>query len=251
MVFLGRVADLTCLQKCESMQHMAREMHTLASKRNDSLLALLKSKRVVLMDELQEALGGASKSTVHRHLKQIAYRSSYNFNGKYYTLHYPDRYDDHGLLSIDGILFSTDGTLTATLIRLVREAQAGHTQRELHQLLQVRLHSILREVVTKGHIDREQVDAFYVYVHSQKDIKQRQLACRREMVALQREREGVTDHIVIQVLLALICHPGAKPADVVRYLYGHSPPITMVQVQAVFDRYDLDRLGQKGGSTIC
>jgi len=230
---------------------MIKNMHTLASKRNDPLRELLKSKRVVLMEELQGALGGASKSTVHRHLKQIKYRSSYNYNGKYYTLHYPDRYDEHGLLSIDGILFSTDGTLTATLIRLVREAQAGHTQRELHQLLQVRLHSILREVVTKGHVDREQVDAFYVYVHSQQDIKESQLERRREMIALQREREGVSDHIVIQVLLALIRHPGSKPADVVRYLYGHSPPITMVQVQAVFDRYDLERLGQKGGSSSC
>lgn len=60
---------------------------------------------------------------------------------------------------------------------------------------------------------------------------------------------GVGDAVIIQVLLTLLHHPGAKAADVVRYLRGHSPPITMAEVRLVFARYELDEIGKKGGAT--
>ncbi len=59
----------------------------------------------------------------------------------------------------------------------------------------------------------------------------------------------VDDRISIQVLLVLLRHPGAKAADVVRYLRGYSPPITMAQVGVVFACYQLNEIGKKGGST--
>ncbi|MCF7979549.1 MAG: hypothetical protein K9L82_16375 [Chromatiaceae bacterium] len=58
---------------------------------------------------------------------------------------------------------------------------------------------------------------------------------------------GVDDAVVIQVLLALIRHPGLGPAEVVRSLRGHSPPIVLEQVVAVFARYALEEVGKKGG----
>jgi hypothetical protein len=61
------------------------------------------------------------------------------------------------------------------------------------------------------------------------------------------EVEAVTKEVVIQVLLVLIRYPGSRAGDVARRLKGHSPPITMRHVQVVFDRYDLDDVGEKGG----
>jgi hypothetical protein len=58
----------------------------------------------------------------------------------------------------------------------------------------------------------------------------------------------ISDAVIIQVLLTLLRHPGSDAADVVRHLHGHSPPIPMNQVRAVFDRYHLDNLAEKGGS---
>jgi hypothetical protein len=37
--------------------------------------------------------------------------------------------------------------------------------------------------------------------------------------------------------------------DLVRYLRGHSPPITAMQVRIVFTRYELDSIGKKGGAS--
>jgi hypothetical protein len=62
---------------------------------------------------------------------------------------------------------------------------------------------------------------------------------------------GIGDPVIIQVLLTLLHHPGAKAADAVRYLRGHSPPITMAEVRMVFTRYGLDSIGKKGGASNC
>ena len=54
--------------------------------------------------------------------------------------------------------------------------------------------------------------------------------------------------LIIDVLLVLVRHPGALPAEVARRLRHHSPPVSRVQVQAVFDRFELLEGGKKGGS---
>lgn len=214
------------------------------------LVKLFKSKSVVVFKDMRNVLDGASRATVFRCLKQVAYRRSYNCNGCYYTLHDPVRYDKFGLYSHEGINFSRDGSLSATVLRLVREAMAGYTQRELQELLRVRVQVILLKAVGDGKIDRERVDAFYVYLNAEPAVRQSQLERRREQIASRKAAEEVTDHLVIQVLLTLIRHPGSKAAEVVRYLHGHSPPIGMQHVVAVFERYDLDHIGEKGGHSI-
>ena len=75
------------------------------------LVELFDAKPVVVLEEMQEALGSASRATVFRHLAKVSYRRSYNRNGRYYTKHDPTRYDRHGLFSYRGIHFSRDGNL--------------------------------------------------------------------------------------------------------------------------------------------
>ena len=55
--------------------------------------------------------------------------------------------------------------------------------------------------------------------------------------------------MIIQVLLAIIRHPGSNEGDVTRYLHGHSPPITLQHVRIIFERYDLNNVEEKKGST--
>jgi hypothetical protein len=120
-------------------------------------------------------------------------------------------------------------------------------------LLQVRVQVLLLEAVRHAIICRERVAGFYLYVHCDPAIGSSQLQRRRERIAAQQPGDeqpvGVDDAVVIQVLLALIRHPGLGPAEVVRSLRGHSPPIVLEQVVAVFARYALEEVGKKGGST--
>jgi hypothetical protein len=227
----------------------------MAERSPQMLVDVFKSQGVVLFSDLQKALGGASRATTFRYLKRVSYLRSYNHNGRYYTYRDPALFDRFGLYSRGDIHFSRDGTLGATLRRLVREAQAGWTQRELQELLQVRVQVLLLEAVLHDEIRRERVAGFFLYLHSDPSIGQSQLQRRQERIATRQgggeESVGVDDAVIIPVLLALIRHPGSGPGDVVRTLRGHSPPIVREQVVEVFARYHLEDVGKKGGATNC
>lgn len=221
----------------------------------DTLIDLLKTKRVATFADLQAVLGCASRATTFRYLKRVNYLRSYNHNGRYYTSRDAARFDRRGLYSLGDVHFSRDGTLGETLKRLVQESQAGWTQRELQELLRVRVQVLLLEAVRHDTIRREQVAGFYLYLHKDQAIGEGQLQRRLAQIAARWQRDGaridVSDEVIIQVLLTLIRHPGSRPADVVRSLRGHSPPIVLEQVVAIFTRYDLEDVDKKGGAMNC
>ncbi len=213
----------------------------------ERLQELFQSSTVVELAEIQAALNNASRATAFRYLKQVPYRRSYNHNGRYYTRHDPAQYDRLGLLSHqEGILFSREGSLSDTVVRAVQQAEAGLTQRELRERLRVRVQVVLAEVTRRGLIDRERVERWFVYTHTEPEILRAQLRNRRASMVTAVAQ--ISDTAIIQILLTLLRHPGSDAVDVVRHLYGHSPPIPMEQVRSVFDRYDLDSLEEKGGS---
>ena len=227
----------------------------MAKRTPEKLLQLFQAKEVVTFEDLQNTLDQASRATTFRYLRQVSYLRSYNHNGRYYTLRNPGLFDRFGLYSRGDIHFSRDGTLGDTLKRLVRESEAGWTQRELQGLLRVRVQVLLLQAVRQEDIRREAVSGLYVYVHIDPAIGELQLQRRRERIAArQSEKTGIVqldDSVIIQVLLTLIRRPGSRPGDVVRVLRGYSPPISMEQVVEIFTRYDLNDVGKKGGSTNC
>jgi hypothetical protein len=227
----------------------------MAERSPEMLIHLFKTQGVVTFAGLQDALGNASRATTFRYLKRVKYLRSYNRNGRYYTHRDPTLFDRFGLYSRGDIHFSRDASLGDTLRRLVRESRAGWTQRELQALLRVRVQVLLLAAVRHDEIRREKVAGFYLYLHSDPAIGQGQLQRRQERIAAREPGDeaqvGVDDEVIIQVLLALIRHPGSRPADVVRTLRGHSPPIVLEQVVHIFARYELADAGKKGGATNC
>jgi hypothetical protein len=212
------------------------------------LTKLFDSKPIIVLEEMQKVLKSASRATVFRYLVKVNYRRSYNYNGRYYTKHELSRYDWHGIFSYKGIHFSRDGNLVATVSRLVCESSSGKAQRELQELLQVRVQTSLAAMVHDKKLARAKVAGHFIYLHPDLEIREAQLTKRHEMIEKRRFAiVVVTDAVVIQVLLILIRHPGSRAGDVARRLKGHSPPITMQHVRVVFDRYNLDDVGEKGG----
>lgn len=185
--------------------------------------------------------------TAFRYLKKVPYRCSYNHNGRFYALHEPSRYDRHGLWSWGDVHFSVEGNLRQTVKRLVYEAEQGATHRELQERLALRVHNTLLDLLKNGEIDRERVMKLFVYLHVVPDIRGKQLQQRQLLVAGQldaKKEYDICDAVIIQVLLTLVRHPGSQPEQVAHRLRGHSPPIPIQQIRAVFNRYNL---GEKGG----
>ncbi len=220
----------------------------MAHRSPDTLLELFATHTVVEFEQMQTALDNASRATTFRYLQQVAYHRSYNYNGRYYTRKDPSRYDRFGLFSYNDIYFSCDPTLGETIRRLVWESEAGWTQRELQDLLKVRVQVVLLGLYRQHKVTREKIGGFYVYLHSDADVCRAQRMRRQEKIDLAERIQNsphplVSDDEIIQVLLTLLHHPGAQAAEVARYLRGHSPPITLPVVRLVFDRYGLDSIG--------
>lgn len=226
----------------------------MAKRSPEKLLTLFKTHEVVEFEKIQAALDNASRATTFRYLQQVSYHRSYNYNGRYYTRKDPTRYDRFGLFAYNDILFSREHTLGETIRCLVWGSEAGWTQRELQDVLKVRVQVILLNTFRQSKVAREKVSGFYVYLHTDPAVQTAQLARRTEKIALveMAQNKGepvVNDQVIIQVLLTLLHHPGATAADVVRYLRGHSPPFCLAEVRIVFARYELDHIGKKGGAS--
>lgn len=221
----------------------------------DMIVELLRAKKVVKFEEIQEALCAASRTTTFRYLKQVEYVRSYNHNGCYYTSREFTIFDRLGLYSYGDICFSRDSTLDKTVSRMVCESEAGLTQRELQDLLKVRVQVLLLNAVHREIICREKVKGFYLYLHNDTVIRESQLNVRHSRIAISVYTDTddslqIDSHIVIKVLLVLIRQPGLCPPEVVRALRGYVPPVSMEQVVNVFDRYSLEEIGKKKGSTV-
>lgn len=225
------------------LSHMRKKM---TARSPQQLIELLDAKPVIVLEEMQKALNSASRATVFRHLMKVSYRRSYNHNGKYYTKHDLTRYDRHGIFSYKSIHFSCDGNLVSTITRLVCESSAGQTQRELQELLKVRVQTSLTTMIHDKKLARAKVAGHFIYLHPDSHNREAQLIKRSEIIEERKFAiEAVTDAVVIEVLLILIRHPGSKAGEVTRRLKGHSPPITMQHTRVVFDRYNLDDVGEK------
>ena len=85
----------------------------------------------------------------------------------------------------------------------MRESEAGWTQRELQELLRVRVQVLLLEAVRQEEIRRETVAGLYLYLHRDPSLGERQLQRRQERVAAARPSaeagSGVDDEIIIHV----------------------------------------------------
>ncbi len=209
------------------------------------LLTELRTRMLLTLDDVRDVLGGVSGPTARRALRRIPYRSSYNHNGRYYALYEEGRFDRWGLWSWRGVRFSRDGTLTATVRRLVGEAAAGWTRRELQELLGVPVQTVLTTLRGRGKVERARVGPAYVYVSA--GSARRQLEVREQMTRSEQRRSEAPLEVVVAVLLVLIRHPKSTPREVLRFLKGHSPPIHFDDIAEVFERYDLAQ--KKGRSS--
>lgn len=91
-------------------------------------------KKVLTISELSEILQ-CSTITAHRRLKEWKAYTSYNKNGRYYTINPIPAFDKNGIWNYRGIYFSKHGTLKNTIVALAEKSKKGLTHAELHKLI--------------------------------------------------------------------------------------------------------------------
>ncbi|MFI5461606.1 MAG: hypothetical protein ACHRXM_39990 [Isosphaerales bacterium] len=144
----------------------------------ESLIGLLRQRKIATMEDLKEALGTSADATVFRKLAELDYRTSYSHRGRYYTLDEVALFDELGLWSFRQVWFSRFGTLVSTVEVLVAASEAGYDAAELEGVLHVEAKQALLRLVRDGRLAREQVAGRYVYFSPQAASRRAQLAAR-------------------------------------------------------------------------
>ena len=138
-------------------------------------------------------------------LKQWQAYTSYNQNGKYYTLREVPKFNHHGLWRYKDIAFSKHGNLKKTIIHLVTDSPAGLSGKQLGELLGLSPRSFLHHFRRCPGICREKHDGVFVYFSAidevfKKQVKQRNsLSCRAAIAT-------ISDPEAVMILVAIIRH---------------------------------------------
>jgi len=204
----------------------------------------IKSRRVVEMRDLFEAVQSTSRMTVFRRLSGIEYLCSYTHAGRYYTLFDIARFDSDGIWFYDDIGFSQNGSLKNTVTYLVHNGDAGKFHSDLERQLKVRVHNVLLDLVNSKQIKRTKFQGQYFYLSTDKARSTKQIE-QRDKLSMQARRIPVfiLEPMVIEILAEVIRQSKRHPrADqVASALAMRGLPIAENDVMTVFDHYDIEK----------
>lgn len=212
----------------------------------DRAARIFRRKQIADLATIKQELQTTSRTTVFRVLSSAGYLTSYSHAGRYYTLRRIPRFDETGLWAHGEALFSKDGTLRATITRLVGEAPAGKTHEELQSQLRLRVHDTLLDLVGDHRIGRADLDRFYLYISANKTVGKEQVARRRRMLSEEPSPAALPEpNLLIEVLLAVIHQPDEGPDGLAVAMARQGRTVSREQIEAVFARYGLGK--KKGG----
>ena len=204
----------------------------------------IKSRRVVQMRDLFEAVESTSRMTVFRRLSGVEYLCSYTHAGRYYTLFDIARFDSDGIWFYDDIGFSQNGSLKNTVTYLVDNGDGGKFHSDLERQLRVRVHNVLLDLVRSKQIKRTKFEGQFLYLSSDKARSTKQIEQRDKLsMQLRRIPVFITQPMVIEILAEVIRQSKRHThADqVASELAIRGLPIAKNDVMTVFDHYDIEK----------
>jgi hypothetical protein len=208
-------------------------------KQQVSLPGVFRTPRILTLDQLSEKLE-LSRSTVLRRLQEHGYFSSYNLAGKFLSIPEVIDFDDHGLWTWQGARFSRQGTLKDTVAHFVRTSPRGMTQQELQELLAVRTHNVLLDLVEEKRIRRQELGSTFVYLNLDSESRQKQIH-QRESFLERHPRAVPNSRQVIATLLELIQDPTLERQEIVARCQRAGVSLSLAVVDNIFRTYDLEK----------
>ncbi len=132
------------------------------NRNDDYAIRRMKEKKVTTVAELAGTLKSSGK-TVRRRLKSWRAYTSFNKNGRYYTLPDIPVFDSNGLWDCKGIHFSRHGNLKQTIVYLVNHSEAGLDAAELAAVTGIYVRSFLTCLRDVPDLRREKIQGRFIY----------------------------------------------------------------------------------------
>ena len=197
------------------------------------VLSQFKKQKVFTTKDLMGILG-CSIATVGRRIREWDAHTSYNMNGRFYTLRDVPEFDGYGIWECKGALFSKHGSLKETLKQLVNKSGSGLSTIELGEILQLPPHTVQsvlcacrEQIATKWH----RFDGLNIYLSDQPRVYEAQYAAREGLLEQSAKLDIPSDSDAVIIFVELIKHPKDKLELLVRRVRRRSANITIEKVR--------------------
>ncbi len=122
---------------------------------------------------------------------------------------------------------------------VITQSPAGLTLASLRQLLQVNVTPTLLRLYHHHEISREKVGPVYLYVSSERSVRQGQIHQHQAEQQKAVDLQGLPDPArIMAVLVELIAEVKLEPEQVRRRLRLKGIPITKAEIQRIWSHYD-------------
>jgi len=192
----------------------------------------VKKEKVFTLNKLVSILNCSSR-TAQAKLKIWNTYTSYNQNGKYYTLPEIPDFDIHGIWKFQKTAFSKYGNLKKTIVHIVRSASAGLTGKQIGEILGLSPQSFLHHFRNCPGIVREKYAGVYVYFADDVSILNSQEEKRKTIIS-QSEMKNISNSDAIMILVAIIKNHGISAEDILKL-----PEIKLSEIKLVAIQYFL------------
>ena len=192
-------------------------------------------KKIIAIDNLASLLSSSIK-TARRRLKLWQAITSYNMNGRYYTLPGIPDFDSHGLWQYRQVRFSQHGNLKNTIIAVVNQSNAGLDAAEASDILGISVRSFLSSLQKDPDLTREKMQRRFVYFSAaQKDyIKQKE-----HRYAMTRTIQLPSDIEAIAILVETIKNPDLSIDQLAGKLQQNNYRISSESIENLFSYHGL------------
>lgn len=196
-----------------------------------------KREKILTLPKLASILG-CSTRTAQTKLNLWNTYTSYNKNGKYYTLPEIPQFNHHGLWWYKDVAFSKNGNLKKTIIHLIIISPSGLTGKQLGDLLGLVPQSFLHHFRDCPGICREKHDGVYVYFANNASVYEKQVQQRRSII---HQSSIVTISVpeAILILVAIIKHHSISAQDILTLPEIKKSKIQLIAIQNFLESHGL------------
>ncbi len=199
----------------------------------------LEKSKIFTVGQLSSALK-CSIPSARLKLKQWRTFTSYNQNGRYYTLPQIPRFDHYGLWHHKHVSFSKHGNLGKTIAHLVASATAGLSGKQLGELLGLPPQSFLHHFRNCPGICREKHNGVFVYFSDKISVYEKQVR-NRQSLFVPRAIDRISDSEAIMILVAVIRHHLVTAEEILALPEMKKNKMKLAAIQNFFEEHGLGK----------
>ncbi len=201
------------------------------------VFTFLEEKKVFTLDQIVSSLN-CSTPTARMKLKHWKTYTSYNQNGRYYTMPTVPRFNENGLWHYNNIFFSKYGNLRKTIVHLIHNSASGLTGNEVGNYVGLQPRSFLHHFRNVSGIHREKIDGVFIYFSDDADRYKEQVRSRtRDFITTGTPPLRDADAVVI--LTALIKHHDITLGDIMALPEIQARKFSIFVIREFLDRHGL------------